>query len=156
MVLRVCAPSGVESLLVYNIRNYGTSASNLSMVERTPKSDMDVVKGRQVDSSLTLAVVNFALDMRPGSTWTFHKFLRIFLDLLGLRPPDGRGCLISYGYQVSSTQPFLCCHQHLNILTRMVLFVDRPVLSLLAHEAGVVRDPIFSDATEISDTHPRF
>ena len=158
MCLRVWDPRGIKSCVVYNTHSFGFSGMDMSKIEGSLRIDIANVRADLTNSSLILIgdfnlhpedepkvkvdcptlPVDSATEGRPLAA----RWYRIFDSMVEIKFP-----LPNHFCSANST---------LNKLTRMFLFVGRSVLPLLAHQAGVVKDPINFHARGLSDHAPSF
>ena len=156
--IRVWDPSGTKSTFVYDVHNYGLSVSDMTRLEVGFKSDIGHVKSDPMHTSLLL-MGDFNLQPpdepkikvdTPSCTGTFHN---------SIGPFCGRwNVIFDQCTEIKFPQPnhFCSATNSLNKLTRIFVFVSRSVLPMLAHQAGVVNDPIFYHAKTLSDHAPSF
>ena len=158
MSLRIWDPRGVKSCFVYCSHNFGLSGSDMSKVEGSLAADIAVVRADMTNTSLIL-VGDF--NLHPED----EPKVKVDCPAIPSILPVGGRPLAARWYRIFDSMVeikfplpnhFCSANCTLNKLTRLFLFVGRSVLPLLAHQAGVVKDPIYFHAKRLSDHAPSF
>ena len=158
MSIRVWDSRGAKSCVVYNTHNFGLSGMEMSRIERALMTDMATIRIDMTNSSL---ILNGDFNLHPADE---PKIKVDCPEVLGsFTCPTGPLAnrwykMFDMMVEIKFPLPnhFCSANNTLNKLTRMFLFVGRSVLPLLAHQAGVLKDPIFFHARGLSDHAPSF